>query len=258
MDDREVKEFAKEALRHFGLQVEDIPPQPGRKTPDLLGRFAEGETFLFEVKAKRDDPDQVEEEERALDQGEAYSRSIPTGSRNTLSGIISDGVEQLVSYLEVGDAFRLLWLQCEGREAADHRRRFQSTLFGIQEIIDMDDATHDSRYCYYFGNSEFFRHRETLDGAIIFANDEIQLCVNTLSPRVEGFRRSKLVQVLAAGLCDPDALEARGEGYIVDGDIDRRDKNLVIGHLAAKYNRPRLIFIDMKHHTVKMRVPRSE
>ena len=77
-----------------------------------------------------------------------------------------------------------------------------------------------------------------------------QLCINTLSPRVEDFRQSDLVTSMANGLCDPDKLDGLdNDVMIADCDIDRKESSKIVQYLQEKYGLDHLQTIPMQKHT---------
>ena len=110
--------------------------------------------------------------------------------------------------------------------------------------------------CYYFHDSSFFRLQKTLDAAIVSFNGNLQLCVNTLSPRIGDFRSSELYQALLECVCDPDSEEKNHRGLIVDAPMDRHDKNAVLEYLKKKYGLKRLLDLDFTKHSAMIAAPR--
>lgn len=255
MTDQQLKKQLQVLLREeFGLSAREIPERPGHKTPDLEVTSSLGDVTILELKSKGDDPVALATEQEALKGGGIVSRSTPLNRRNTLSGIIEDGVEQLRGYLLPEGAFAVLWLHSWGRNAELLMDRFRATLFGTTNLIDLG-TTRDTRTGFFFGFNDFHRFRDVLDGAILSVETECQLCINSLSARVSEFRQSGFVKTFAKGLCDPTAQEERGEAYIVDCDMDRRNKQEVLKYVRGKYGRSRLIDMDLTHHSGMMAIP---
>lgn len=103
--------------------------------------------------------------------------------------------------------------------------------------------------CYYFHESAFYSYRNSLDGAILTDGETAQLCINSLSARVEKFRESELVIGLSNGLCDPQNLEGLSDHVLIaDCDIDRKMSDQVLSYLQRKYNLDHLQAIPMQQH----------
>ena len=131
--------------------------------------------------------------------------------------------------------------------------RFRATLFGTTNIIDLG-PTRDTRMGFFFGLNDFYRFRDVLDGAILSVETSCQLCINSLSLQAEKFRESGFVRAFANGLCDPTVLEKQGKAYIVDGDVDRRDKRKALGYISGKYGRDRLMDMNLAYHSAMVTV----
>lgn len=230
-------------LESLGFQVEKLKRRPNSRTADLL--VTKDQRYLIERKERRDDPVQVADARERLLRGELVETSDTAGYKNRVSGIIRSGVEQLRSHHDVEHDFGLLWLHSAGDCPGVKMRQFRATLYGMTNITDLEgDSYH--RPCYYFYNSDFFRYRDALDGAILSAGDQAQLCINNLSPRAAALRDSDLAKAFAGRVLDPEAEQARGEAYVADTDADRRDPEVVLQYLRQKYGRSKLLYIDMR------------
>ena len=188
MNESDVKQTIRNILEGYGLQVEDIPTRDDRKTPDFEVS-GNNSKYVIELKIKGDDPKEAIREAEVLSRGEVFGKSEPVGLRNTLAGVISDGVKQLERHDPNGDSFRVIWLHCSGQDPEMHYERFHATLFGTETLVSLSHP--NTLRCYYFNESVFFSRRDILDGAIITYADRVQLCINTLSPRVDKFRSSE-------------------------------------------------------------------
>lgn len=256
MTDEHLKQWVKTLLKiDFGLDCQDIPTSEGERRPDFKVTSLTGDTTIVELKAKGDDPAELGNEEVALQQGGIVSRSVPLDRRNTLSGIIEDGIEQLRSY-SAPDASHVLWLHSWGRDADLLRDRFRATLYGTTNIFDLNGS--GTRTGFFVDFNDFYRYRDVLDGAVLSTETQGQLCSNSLSQRAKYFRESGFVAAFSKGLCDPENLEKRGEAYIADCDLDRRKRNEVMNYIRKKYGRDRLMDIDLSYHSAAMVVPPPE
>lgn len=243
-------------LQKLGFVVEEIPVRAssGQKSPDfnVIGKSS---CYLVELKLKGDDPEEIDRDRRDLEAGKIVMKSTPVGPRNTLDKIISDGSEQMDVEDPSHSKFHVLWLHSWGLNARLLRERFRATLFGSVQVIHPPKIAPN---CYYFYNSSFFDLRQTLDAAIVSSDGELQLCVNTLSPRLDKFRNSELYQALLEGLCDPDFEEKNQCGFIADCSIDRRDSPAVIEYLKQKYNVSQLLDLNFTNHSAMIAAPRID
>lgn len=171
------------------------------------------------------------------------------GYSNAVSTVVRNASQQLARFDEAPVDFRLVWLHARNRYPDDQLERFKATLFGSVDLIDLQELSKSvpARPCFYFSFSEFFRFRDVLDGAFVSTDHHGLLCVNTLSPRHRMLAASRLATSFQPGICDPVERETRGEGYIADCDISRKDKTRVLDYVKQKYKRPRLVPFEPKH-----------
>lgn len=253
-NDDQLKTKVKVRLESWGFQVKKLKSRPNSRTADLL--VTKDQRYLIELKERRDDPIRVADARKRLLRGELVETSDTAGYKNRVSGIIRSGVEQLRLHRDVDHDFGLLWLHSAGDYPDAKMRQFLATLYGITNITDLyGDSYH--RPCYYFYNSDFFRYHGDLDGAILSAGAQEQLCINNLSPRAAALRGSNLSRAFAGRVLDPEAKEARGEAYVADTDADRRDPEGVLRYLRQKYGRTKLLHIDMRYTSAAIAFPRG-
>ena len=152
--------------------------------------------------------------------------------------------------------FHVLWIHSAGQDPNLLNMRFHATLFGTQRLVSVD--VDPVMICYYFNESAFYTHRNSLDGVILTYSDQLQLCANTLSPRANEFRDSELYKGLSKGLCDPDILQKEEDVLIADCDVDRKDRNAVVQCLRGKYKIDHLQTIDLAQYSGIISVPNKE
>ncbi len=152
------------------------------------------------------------------------------------------------------DILRLVWLHAEGHNSSGQMGLFEATLYGSTSIVDFSEKM-SLGTCFYFQNSDFYRYRKNLDGAIVSAGTEVKILLNTYSPRYERLRDSLLVSRFKDGVCDPVKIESEGRGYIMDGDVDRSNKEAVLEYLRQKYHQEKLKDMTMNNLSVHMAIP---
>ena len=163
----------------------------------------------------------------------------------------------MLEYDPNGGSFRVIWLHSAGRDPNLHYKRFRSTLFGSEHLFSLD-LPHIVM-CYYFHESAFFSYRKWLDAAILSYQDNVQLCINSLSARVEQFRKSQLAVSMSEGLLDPQKLEESSDHVMIaDCDTDRRRPDEVVSYLQLKYDLGHLQAIEMQQHTGEIALPLDE
>lgn len=248
------EEFVTQVLELWGLSVTKIPEQQ-EKTPDFLATAGDS-SYLIELKTKSPNPDVLERRDAALGAGELFEEHISMVPRNRFSGVIRSATDQLDAY-EADDAIQLIWLHSEGHSANAQMDQFEITLYGSTTLVDWAEKG-TAGDCYFFTNSDFFRYRDILDGAILSTPEKAKICLNPLSDNYERFKESFLCVTLNEGICDPYAREAEGVAYVVDGDVDRNDKNSVLAFLREKYGQEKLMDMTMGHFSATVAVPHEE
>jgi hypothetical protein len=258
MKEEEFKPIVKEYLKSLGFDVLEIEIKQGILTPDFEV-IGENDKYTIELKEKGDDPEEISRDEETLLRGEFLPKNISIGLRNTLEGIINEGVQQIKQYDPKGESFRIIWLHSAGIDPYLHDMRFHSTLFGIGHLLSID-RTPSGITCYYFNESAFFSWRNYLEGAILSYDVarstgswtfKVRLCINSLSPRVEQFRKSEIVSSMPKGLCDPQKEESWDHNVMIaDCEIDRKRSNEVINYLQEKYGLDHLRAIPLKQSTI--------
>jgi len=162
----------------------------------------------------------------------------------------------LASFREENIDFKWLWLYALGKAPDLKMRQFLATLYGVMYIGDFEKSG-PSLPCFYFSFNEFYRSSEIIDGAIISTRQEAKLCLNNFSTRYMALKNSVLYRKFQGGICDPERLESEGKAYIADCDLDRSNKKAVLKYIQNKYNKKKLLDIEMKHHSVELSLKRD-
>lgn len=252
----EPEELVTLILEHLGAKVRRISREPS-KTPDFIAQVG-GVRYLIELKAKGEDSAREQQRGEVLGRGEIAEDHDTTGRKNVISGIVADAVKQLREFDAEPVDYRLVWLLGWGRLRRLYFEQFEAALYGTMTMADLGPgADQYHRPCYYFGLNDFHRHRDILDGAITWCENDGKFLLNDLGPRYPAIRNSPLAVTMAAGRIDPREKEQRGEAYYVDGDVDRRDEQSVLRYVREKYGRERLINIQMQYHGAAIRAPRE-
>ena len=248
----DVEDAVRATLETWGFRVEKIP-ETDVPTPDFIV-CDDSAAYLVEVKTRGDDPALTRARDQVLRRGEVFTESLALVRHNRISSIIGHANRQLAKFMNDDQVFRVVWVVVTGRATDAKCLQIQASLYGSTTIIDFESVSNGFE-CYYFRESDFFRDRDVLDGAVVSNLDSGKLCLNTLSPRYITFKHAKLAAQFAAGLVDPVAQEAAGTAFIVDSDIDRKNQAAVIEYLQRKYKRVRLMNIDLGYHSAAIAVP---
>lgn len=238
--------YADIVFKHLGFDIEPIPTGEEERADWKLtvGAFV----ILVEEKLKLDDPEMLARRRVALDDGRVFSTHVPIKPDKGLSRITRKAASQIVSTApHVEHDFRIVWFTAAGNLHESKQMQYVATLYGSSNIIDLGQS--QIKRCYFFRNSDFFRHRETLDGAVVaeIVGQDIsaRLCLNPLSPRYEKLKASPLMASFGTAFIDPLEEEADGDAYLADCDLDRARSNEVLQFLQTKYHIDKIMDMDM-------------
>jgi hypothetical protein len=254
--------FVQKVLRKMGLAVERVAEshRDGERTCDFKAIDGDA-TFWVEVKTRTEDATISEK----LQREKVVLQSHPLGYCPSMASIISHAVTQLDAQARREEGFEVLWMVLSHPGECDrHWTQAIATAFGSEEIIDF---VGESRDCYSFKESSFFKHKSLDAMAVYAANRRMTLCVNPESPRAAAFRDTTLFRFFeeggrkqgAFGVIDPEGMEKAGLAYIADCDIPRRDAEAVMAYVRKKYGLPpHSTHITLDLHTATTLLPPSE
>jgi len=240
--------YAKALLEHWGIAVEDIPTSDAdqKQECDFLANFG-GVRVLIEEKTKEGDPAYLAQRAQELDGGQIHAATLPLRRDETLSGLVRDASHQLRSSLDKPHDFRLMWFTATGPLAVGKYEQFQATLYGRTNILEMNASGY--RRCSYFHYADFFRRASVIDGAVVAHTDgrsiSARLCLNSLSPRFQALRGSKVLKPFGTAVEDPESLEAQGTAFVLDAALDRKQEALLLDYLQRKYGTGPLMKFDL-------------
>lgn len=249
--------IAEQVLEAWGATAEPLPTST-KEESDWLA-VLDGCRLLIEEKTKLPDPSSEAARQEAFRAGEVFGTTTPLVHNNRLSGIVRKAANQLASSgAEVPHDLRVVWMTGTGRDAEAKYYQFIATLYGSTNILERDKP--DMKPCYFFRNSDFFRFRERLDGAVAaYLSGDIvtmKLCLNPYAHGWQALRDSPYAKRFTTGLIDPLAEEAAGEAYVADTDTQRTDQGAVLSYLQAKYGTGPLMNMDMNMASVEIVVPK--
>lgn len=228
-------------LRH-GYEINKIP-ETNEESPDF---FITDNTsaYLLELKTKFPSEEEVAERETVLSSGEIYNIDEIITRKKSLSKIIWKAKNQLKNHEAEEDILKLVWLLAAGHLAEPRLNQFEATLYGSIHLFSIE------RYgkCYFFHNSDFFKYREVLDGAIISTESKGQLLLNPLSPRYNKMKGSSIIKHFKKGsIVDPIEIENQGQAFLVDSGINRADEHAVLEYLKQKYKTEKIAVADIHY-----------
>lgn len=234
--EQQVKNF----FESLGYKVEKIK-EDNQESPDFI-IYDDESTYVLELKTKFPANVEIEKRKRILDSGKIFNISESVEGKNRLSGIIKKAERQLKKFSDT-NLLRIVWLLSTGHLAEPRLLQFQATLYGLATVV----SSKGSGDCYFFYNSEFFRFREFIDGAIVSTEKELLLLINPLSPRYLQLKNSSLPKHLGNAVVDPFELECQGLAFLVDSDVDRNDREVILNYLRRKYGLEDLINLTMNY-----------
>lgn len=248
--------IAMQVMQIWGATVTQLPTS-SKDECDLLAAL-DGVHLLVEEKTKLDDPRDTQAREASFARGDVHGSVLPLRHNNTISGIVRKATDQLSSTgSDVAHDLRVIWFTGVGYHAEAKQHQFISTIYGSTRVFELDRP--QMRPCYFFRNSDFFRFRDHLDGAIaaFLTGDTLtmKLCLNPYSQGWERLRDSPFSQHFKVGLVDPIAEEHAGEAYVVDSDMSRSNEYEVLRFLEKKYGLEKAQNMDMHLASAAVRVP---
>jgi hypothetical protein len=246
-----------QVLAAWGATAESLQTS-SKEESDWLALLG-GCRLLIEEKTKFDDPAVRQARNDAQGAGQVHGTTLPLTHNNRLSGIVRKAAGQLSSTgKDIDHDARILWFTSVEFDGEAKHYQFMATLYGSTRIFELDRPT--MKECYFFRNSDFFRYRAHLDGAVAaHLNGDVltmKLCLNPYSPNWVTLRDSPYAKQFKHGLIDPIAEEAAGEAYIADTDVPRKDEGAVLRYLEQKYGLKRAMNMDMNMASATIRVDR--
>lgn len=246
--------YIKGFFARFGLVAEKIP-ESNEESPDFLVEIG-SETVLIELKTKIENDDLQEHREKAFDEDQPFSKETVIARSNAVSKRIRKASRQLIAQKNRHNAdYCFVFLLADGFYLSEQIGIFETTLYGDKDIIPMgDDFDTGIKKCFYYSNSDFFNHRDIIDGAFVLGGEFGRLCINSLSHSYNSVIRSSFVQIFRPGVLDPVELESRGKAMIMDSPIDRSDDKALNRYLCKKYGIGKVVPFNWPQITVTSRI----
>jgi len=257
------EDFVKRWLAQIGITAEKVAEDPSRNTCDFR---ATDSSSLYWVEVKTRTGDQTLTRE-LRQRGEAY-RQKTTGYASTMASIFDEAAAQLASLSDKEPGFEIAFVLCTHPADGDLGfTQVSATAFGSQDVLDLEDLGAGSKWCFFFGESTFFKHKR-LDAIVTLdaPSGRFTMCVNPYSPRREAFGQSGLYRAFQKvadeykvdAILDPAALDKSGRSYWADCTIDRRDVEAVLAFLKTKYGLKRPKNIVLQQHSAYAVVERKD
>ena len=223
--------------QNFSLQVEKIS-ESDKQTPDFFAYDCKN-TYLIEVKEKKGNLEKNNARKEAFSQDEMFTISEPLESKNILQNIIRKGQRQIKAHVTDELILRIVWIHYTGLTYDATMEQIHAGIYGSEIVAEFGKSNVVS--CYYFGFSQFFKYKDTLDAVMITGKKgEGVLCLNNFSPRYTSLQKSSFVKSMKVGVIDPNYEEGNGTAFIVDNDLDRSKPEEVLKYLQKKYKTEKL------------------
>ena len=141
------------------------------------------------------------------------------------------------------------------------------TLYGRTNVVECDNLS-QSKPCYFYRNSDFYRRRE-IDAAIICYMEAskpiLTIYLNPYSPNYKKLKESDFLEPFGQNVLDPIVEEEAGRVYIPDAEVERKEIEFylcdpVLRHLANKSKPGPLMRLDFNapEITVRLNGPTSQ
>jgi hypothetical protein len=235
---------------NLGYYVEKIP-ESSVESPDFLV-YDDSVSYLVELKTKFPSPEQINERKSVLEAGQIHSIQESITYKNRLHGIIKKAVGQIDEHKDK-IPFRIIWLLSTDYLAEARMLQFKSTIYGLAYVVDMSKERPGD--CYFFYNSDFYRYRSKLDSAIISTDmTNPILLLNPLSAHYENLKGTSLIKHFDSALIDPYDFDLQGKAFLVEGDVDRSNKEAVLQYLREKYKSENFVELSMNYLSGTMRI----
>ncbi len=182
----------------------------------------------------------------------------PTGYRNRFSGLLRSAVKQMSGSIAADgkDPLRVIWCQLDPPEDRLHENQLSATLYGKKFAVFMAGDRGGAKYCINATRSEFYRHREKLDGVVVCGSFGIGLLLNHHSSRYERLKRSRLAAALRT-VYDPPAVGQRGDIFVITPCQSESDKQHTRRELRRLYNVDLRDLTDLTHYRAEVSVPKK-
>lgn len=249
--------FIKRVFHHFGFDLEKIGESEAQ-SPDFL--TSDGQyKILLELKTKNESQEILDERNSVLKIGEIYSKTTPLHRNNKISKLFDKAAKQFRSQKETVEAdFCFLILHASGPATSYHLSQFEASAYGSVKLITFGITNEPLKNCYYFQNSDFYKHQSIIDGAIFVGENNLQFCINDLSPRYDAVKNCGFVKAFTTGVVDPTAKEAAGMAYSIRTNVDRNDEYGLIEHIKKKYSIDKVTPFNFMHQMLITRIAASE
>jgi hypothetical protein len=227
------KAFAAQILSALNFQVDEIPVGEVRSA-DL--RVSDRDSiYHIEVKTKFESETQFNDRVEILNRGDLFEQCDTLAHDNRISGILHDARKQLEETPKAARTFQLIWFHADGIDADLKYRQAFATFYGQVALVPLQPRSRETPTCFYFDYSAAFA-MPTVDALIVSDSEQLQVCLNEFSPRLNEFRASALCRefVELGGVVDPLAMESAGLIIACRATVSRKNDDEIIEALRSQ------------------------
>jgi hypothetical protein len=246
--DGEHKKLVTHLLEHHGFTVTSLRIEQwcNGHRPDLVARLGR-ETFTIVLQDRKAYGRGLNGTARLPATTGAPHASLRTSPETSGPGPNGGISAQAAVGGSAAEPFHLSWVLFQGEDAPHDFDCARVKLYGTKPLAELGlppgrqaspgplGAHPRCRQCYFYTDSVFSRHRDTLDAVVLSRPGRLILCVNSLSPRAARFRASSMARAFSESLIDPERWEKSHIAFILDPGINRRDDTACLEYLRHKY-----------------------
>jgi hypothetical protein len=239
-------------LRDHGCDARPVP-RSQEMTPEFEVEL-NGERYLFEVKARRDD-DAIEH----VRSDQIFMKSQHMFWSMAVYGNVKKAVLQMRQHDPRHERIWIVWLTAEAPIAGDAtKEQIRGTLLGTHAVVDlatMTDQGLTQTDCFYAQRAAFEAFRD-VDAAVLADDDGYEMWVNEFA-RPEMTIASHLGTIFRQhrGLNVPKEHEDAGRAFRLPLDAGPRKESDVQAYLRATYGLVRPVILRPQGHIAMAFVP---
>lgn len=241
-----LEDKVKQFFMDFGLNARKIP-ESHEKSPDF--EIKDDLSILVEVKEKFDDEKLKQKIDTCLAQSGLYEGSETFEGQRRYKSIFNNAVNQLqIQKEKTNSDLCFIFIVMSGHSQKSQREQTFASLYGSRSIVPNGDV---AKHCLYMTYSDFFKHKDTLDGVFVIYNGVINLLINDKSPNYAMATNSAFVNKFKKFVFDPIKQELEGYVYYCDSEIPRANENELQDYVFSKYEIPERSFVhDFQNYIV--------
>lgn len=227
-EEKKVVDFLTQSL---ALNFEVLDTIEGQKTPDFITTH-DGERYLLELKSSFESDEAVKAKKLAFEQGEIYQKHEVIQPINKNSRNFNNAYKQLKNRKESESAKYCLYIiNLTNTDGSYQEQTVFANLLGAANVLTDGDCS----TCLYYHESEFYKRRDLIDGAIIVKRDSNPILIlNDYSENYASLKENSFTSLFGE-VCDPLVMEQSPGIISIREGIDRKDRAALRSYLERKY-----------------------